>query len=305
MSSWEGKTRGGVLGYQIFIWTIRNFGINFAYFLLRFVVTYFVFASGKAFQAIFSYFRKIRHYSVMKSFIGIFKNYFIFGQILIDKMVMLSGFQQKFTFDFEGETYLRQMDQGGLLISAHVGNWEIAGNLLNRLNKRIHIIVFDAEHQKIKGYLEETMKERNVHFIVIREDYQHLKEIEQAFVNGDIIAMHGDRFIPGNQTVTLEFMGYPAEFPVGPVNLAARFGVPVSYVFAVKERRTHYHFYATPLLQIPFTRNLKKRREILTEAVSAYVAKFEEILTKYPYQWFNYYPFWQVQEPANQRKEAA
>ncbi|MBL7137679.1 MAG: lipid A biosynthesis acyltransferase [Bacteroidales bacterium] len=292
MSSWQGKTRGGVLGYKIFIWTLKYLGIPFAYFLLRFVVTWFVFNSWKAFRAVYAYFRNIQHYSVVKSVISIFRNYYIFGQILIDKLAMLAGFQHRFTFDFEGEEYLRQMQDGGLLISAHVGNWEIAGNLLNRLNKRIHILMFDAEHQRIKGYLEDTMKERNVHFIIIREDYNHLKEIEQAFAGGDIIAMHGDRFIEGNKTVTLDFMGKPARFPIGPVNLAARFQVPVSYVFAVKETRTHYHFFATPLYQFEFTRNLKKREQILREAVPIYVQKFEEILRRYPLQWFNYYDFW-------------
>ena len=139
------------------------------------------------------------------------------------------------------------------------------------------------------------MKERNVHFIVIREDYNHLKEIQQAFASGDIIAMHGDRFIDGNKTVKLDFMGKPALFPVGPINLAARFKVPVSYVFAVKETRSHYHFFATPLYQIEFTRNLQKRELILREAVTVYVRKFEEILRRYPLQWFNYYDFWKLE----------
>ncbi|MBE0648107.1 MAG: lipid A biosynthesis acyltransferase [Bacteroidales bacterium] len=292
MSSWQGKTRGGVLGYKIFIWTLNYLGISFAYFLLRFVVTWFVFNSRLAFKAIYLYFREIHGYSTGKSVISIFRNYYIFGQILIDKLAMLTGFQQQFTFDFEGEEYLRQMKDGGLLISAHVGNWEIAGNLLNRLNKRIHIIMFDAEHQQIKGYLKDIMKERNVHFIVIREDYTHLKEIEQAFASGDIIAMHGDRFIEGNKTISLNFMGKPACFPIGPVNLAARFNVPVSYVFAVKERRSHYHFFATPLYRIEFTRNLQKREQILREALTIYVSKFEEVLRRFPLQWFNYYDFW-------------
>ncbi|MFH1937526.1 MAG: lipid A biosynthesis acyltransferase [Bacteroidota bacterium] len=292
MSSWQGKTRGGVLGYKIFIWTLKYLGIPFAYLLLRFVVTWFVFNSREAFRAVYAYFRNIQHYSIVKSVISIFHNYYIFGQILIDKLAMLTGFQHRFTFDFEGEEHLRQMQDGGLLISAHVGNWEIAGNLLNRLNKRIHILMFDAEHQRIKGYLEDTMKKRNVHFIIIREGYNHLKEIEQAFAGGDIIAMHGDRFIEGNKTVTLDFMGKQARFPVGPVNLAARFQVPVSYVFAVKETRTHYHFFATPLYRFEFTRNLKKREQILKEAVAIYVQKFEEILRRYPLQWFNYYDFW-------------
>ncbi|TSA26811.1 MAG: lipid A biosynthesis acyltransferase [Bacteroidetes bacterium] len=292
MSSWQGKTRGGILGYKIFIWTIQYLGIPFAYFLLRFVITWFVFNSREAFRAIYSFSRHILHYSALKSLVSIFRNYYIFGQILIDKLAMLSGFQHRFTFDFEGEEYLRSMHGGGLLISAHVGNWEIAGNLLNRLNKPIHILLFDAEHQRIKGYLEETLKERNVHFIVIREDYNHLKEIELAFTGGDIIAMHGDRFIEGNKTVTVDFMGKPARFPVGPVNLAARFRMPLSFVFAVKETRKHYHFYATPLYRPEFSRNLQKREEILKEAVTAYVRKLEEILREYPLQWFNYYDFW-------------
>lgn len=294
MSSWQGKTRGGVLGYKIFICTLKYFGIPFAYFLLRFVVTWFVFNSRKAFIAIYTYFREIVGYSIIKSLISIFRNYYIFGQILIDKLAMLAGFQHRFTFDFEGEEYLRQMQNGGLLISAHVGNWEIAGNLLNRLNKQIHIIIFDAEHQQINEYLKNIMKERRVNFIIIREDYNHLKEIEQAFASGDIIAMHGDRFIEGNKTITLDFMRKPARFPVGPVNLAARFNVPVSFVFAVKESRSHYHFFATPLYQIEFTRNLQKREQILKEALTIYIRKFEEVLVRYPLQWFNYYDFWEA-----------
>lgn len=295
MSSWQGKTRGGVLGYKIFIWTLKYLGIAFAYFLLRFVVTWFVFNSRSAFKSIYLYFRDILGYSVSKSLISIFRNYYIFGQILIDKLAMLAGFQQRFTFDFEGEEYLRMMKDGGLLISAHVGNWEIAGNLLNRLNKQIHIIIFDAEHQQINDYLKDTMKKRNVHFIVIREDYNHLKEIQQAFAAGDIIAMHGDRFIEGNKTISLDFMGKQARFPIGPVNLAARFNVPVSYVFAVKERRSHYHFFATPLYTIEFTRNLQKREQILREALTIYVDKFEEVLKRFPLQWFNYYDFWNLE----------
>ncbi len=296
MSSWEGKTRGGVLGYKIFVWTLKYLGIRFAYFLLSFVVIYFVATSGKAFTAIFHFYHQVMKYGRVKSFFSIYLNYYRFGQILLDKIAMLAGFQQKFTFDFEGEQYLRQMQDGGLLVSAHVGNWEIAGQLLNRLEKRIHIILFDAEHQQIKGYLSDVLKSRNVNFIVIRDDYAHLLEIKQALANKEIIAMHGDRYIEGNKTVVLDFMGRPAAFPIGPVNLAAKFKVPVSFVFAVKETSSHYHFYATPLHQVAFTTNLKQREKNLGEAVKIYTAKLEEILRRYPLQWFNYYDFWKLPE---------
>jgi predicted LPLAT superfamily acyltransferase/radical SAM superfamily enzyme YgiQ (UPF0313 family) len=296
METWEGKTRGGVLGYKIFVWTLRYLGISFAYFLLTFVVSYFVFTSGKAFRSVYTYFRERLNYGWLKSLISIYRNYYVFGQILIDKLAMLAGLQQKFTFDFEGEEYLRQMDQGGLLISGHVGNWEIAGQLLVRLEKKIHILMYDAEHQKIKGYLADVLQ-RNVHFIIIKEDYSHLQEIKEAFARGEIIAMHGDRYMVGNKTVITRFLGKPAAFPIGPVNLAARFNVPASYVFAVKETRSHYHFYATPLQYIEFSNNLKKRDLIMAEAVKKFVDAFESVVYKYPFQWFNYYNFWKLPEP--------
>jgi predicted LPLAT superfamily acyltransferase/radical SAM superfamily enzyme YgiQ (UPF0313 family) len=299
MESWEGKTRGGVLGYKIFVWTLRYLGISFAYFLLAFVVSYFMFTSGKAFRAIYRFFHERMNYGKLKSLISIYRNYYVFGQILIDKLALIAGFQQKFTFEFEGEEYLRQMDKGGLLISGHLGNWEIAGQLLVRLEKKINILMYDAEHQRIKGYLADVLQ-RTVHFIIIREDYSHLQEIKEAFARGEIIAMHGDRYIEGNKTVITKFLGKNAAFPIGPVNLAARFNVPAAYVFAVKETNTHYHFYSTPLQHIEFSNNLKKRDSILAEAVRKFVDAFETVVYKYPLQWFNYYDFWMLPELPHQ-----
>jgi len=293
MASWEGKTRGGVLGYRIFVWTLKHAGLSFAYFLLRFVALYYFFASGKAFRASYGFYRTRMGYPVMKSLLSVYRNYYLFGQILLDKTSMLAGISNPFTFNFDGEEHLRKIEGGGLLISGHIGNWEIAGQLLNRLQKTIHIILFDAEHRRIKGYLTEVLKERNVHFIVLREDMGHLQEIRSALEQGHIIAMHGDRHVEGNKTVEVDFLGDPAAFPTGPVNMAARFGVPVSYVFAVKERPRHYHFFATPLQQIPFSGNLQKRDLIMKEAVTVFVRSMEKIVKQYPLQWFNYYDFWQ------------
>ena len=296
MQSWQGKTRGGLLGYRIFVWTLKYLGLSFAYFLLYFVVTYYIFASRKAFRSIFSFFHETMKFSFLKSLSSVYRNYYNFGQVLIDKIAMLAGFQSNFTFDFEGEEYLRQMENGGLLISGHIGNWEIAGQLLNRLEKNINIILFDAEHQQIKGYLSEVLTNRRVNFIVIREDYSHLQEIRDALDRKEIIAMHGDRYLEGNKLVVLDFLGKPAPFPVGPVNLAARFGVPVSFVFAVKETNTHYHFFATPLRGVEFSRNLAKRNEILRETVQVYVSALEKTVKRFPLQWYNYYDFWKMPE---------
>ena len=296
MSSWKGKTRGGVLGYKIFILILKYFGLSFAYFLLYFVVAYFMIASFKAFRWIYRFYHETLGKNSLRSFACVYRNYYLFGQILIDKIVMLTGFHSTFTFDFEGEEYLRQMDKGGFLISAHIGNWEIAGHQLIRLEKRINIILFDAEHQRIKGYLSNVFK-RNTNFIIIRDNYSHLLEIREALANGEIIVVQGDRYIDGNKTLMIDFMGKPAAFPVGPINMAAHFNVPVSYVFALKESRKHYHFYATPLKTFMFPPNRKLRDQFLGPAVEEYVRELEKIVRMYPLEWFNYYDFWKLPEP--------
>ncbi|HNW75327.1 MAG TPA: hypothetical protein PKJ28_00425 [Bacteroidales bacterium] len=296
MAEWKGKTRGGVLGYKIFVWVLKNLGISFAYLILFPVVFYFILTSAEANRHIFSFYHEKMKFGRFRSLICLFQNYYKFGQVLLDKVAMMAGFHHAFTFNFEGEEYLRQMDHGGLLISAHIGNWEIAGQMLNRLEKHIHIILYDAEHEQIKKYLSDVMTNRKVHFIIIRDDFSHLDQIKAAFAAGDIVAMHADRFIAGNRTTVVNFLGHPAAFPISPVNLAARFNVPVSFVFAVKETRKHYHFYATEPYHLAFTTNLKKRDELLSGAVKVFVAEMEKVIRLYPTQWFNYYDFWKLPE---------
>jgi predicted LPLAT superfamily acyltransferase len=111
-------------------------------------------------------------------------------------------------------------------------------------------------------------------------------------LNKEIIAMNGDRYMPGNRTITCNFMSREADFPVSPFYMAGKYNVPVVYVFAMKETKYHYHFYATPPRNLENFGNLKLREETLKKVVFEYVARLEKMLYKYPVQWFNYYNFW-------------
>jgi predicted LPLAT superfamily acyltransferase len=144
MANWEGKTRGGLLGYRIFVFFIKTLGIRFAYMFLYFVAPYFIFFSRKSYKAQFFYYRHIHHYTAVKSFFSAYLNFCLLGKTLVDKIAVLSGLRDKYTFNFEGEHYLRQMvsdGTGGILINAHVGNWDIAGQLLERLDTTIHVLM--------------------------------------------------------------------------------------------------------------------------------------------------------------------
>jgi len=292
MSGWKGKTRGGLLGYRIFVYIIKFPGINFAYLLLRFVASYYFLFARKSNQHIYFYFRKIQGFGKLKSVFSIYKNYYALGQILIDKITVRAGFANKFTFNFDDEYYLLDFSCHLGLISAHVGNWDMAAHFFNNLDKRFNILLFDDEHQKIKKYLDNVLKEKKFNVIVIKDDLSHIIAIKNALDNKEFITVHGDRFIEGSKTIPMKFMGQTAHFPEGPFYLAARFGVPVSFVFVMKHSRKHYHFYATPPKSyLPPSRKID--REFLKTILLDYISALEKTVKKYPKQWFNYYQFWQ------------
>ena len=290
MPSWQGKSRGNRTGFRIFVWVLKNAGLSPAYILLRFVAFYFFIFSGKAFRCQYAFFRHRLGYSSLRSIGCIYKNYFWFGQTIIDKIVLTAGIKNPFRFDFEGEDYLKQMvDQGkgGLLLSAHIGNWEIAGHLLQRLGADMHIVMYDGEAEKIKDYLASISEKHSAQIILIKKDLSHIYAIQEALAKNSFVCMHADRFLEGNKTLPALFMNETALFPAGPFLLARSFQVPVSFVFAMKDSLRNYHFYAgtSKVYSGP-------KESAIAEMLSDYCMSMENIIRKYPLQWYNYYDFW-------------
>jgi predicted LPLAT superfamily acyltransferase len=292
MSSWQGKSKGTPLGYRIFVWILKSFGVQPAYFLLRFVAFYYFLFSYKSSRQVVSLYRRKLGYGRLAAIVKLYRNYYLLGQSIIDKVVMMSGIKNKFSFNFDGEENLRNiagLQKGGILLSAHIGNWDIAGHLLKRLETRINIVLFDGEHEQIKEYLEGVTGKKEVNVIVIKKDLSHIYEISDAFKNNELVCMHADRYLEGNKTLTTNFLGEKAKFPLGPFLLASTFKVPVSYVFAVKESRLHYHFFASPAR----TYSHAVRETVWQEMLEDYAREMETKVKKYPEQWYNYYNFWQ------------
>ncbi|HMI79117.1 MAG TPA: hypothetical protein VK484_09995 [Ferruginibacter sp.] len=291
MSLWQGKSKGTPLGYRIFVWVLKNFGVLPAYFLLRFVVLYFFLFSFKSSKQIFNLYSRRLGYGTRSSISKLYKNYYLLGQSIIDKVVVMSGIKNKFSFDFDGEENLRKiaaLKKGGMLLSAHIGNWDVAGDLLKRLETPINIVLYDGEHEQIKQYLEGVTGKRNVNIIVIKNDLSHIYAISEAFNKNELVCMHADRFMEGNKTLTCDFLGEKARFPLGPFLLAATFKVPVSFVFAVKETRLHYHFFASEIKEY----NNPVKDIVIQEMLGDFAKEMEKRLKQYPEQWFNYYNFW-------------
>ncbi len=289
---WEGKSKGTVLGYKIFIFFIIKLGVRAAYGLLYFVALYYVFFAGKSTRSIFYYFRKRLKYSWTKSVLSIYKSYYVFGKTIIDKAAISSGLQNRFTHECDGvDNIIELLDkkQGGIMISAHVGNFEIAEFFFEEIDTRsqISLVTTDAEHKNIKEYMEKVTMRSNVKFILVKEDMSHIFEINNALSNGELVCFTGDRYMKGQKVLTESLMGKEANFPAGPFLLASRLNVPVLFVYVMKETNKHYHLYA---------RQAEVKNRDAQGLLKKYTESVEWMLKKYPLQWFNYFDFWETDD---------
>lgn len=300
MAKWSGKTRGGTFGYKFFILLIENSNQKVTYFFLRIVTFYFfLFVRNKNIKFYFRDIHKLKGLAFQKA---LYRNYLMLGEVLVDKIAFLVKPRVHFTFDYEGEEYLHEMaagGKGGMLIGAHMGNWELAGNLLDRIDSKVNVLMLDAEHQSIKALLESHKVLSKFEVILIRDDFSHLIKIREALERNEFVVMHGDRYVDGNGVIELDFMAAKAKFPVGPLYMASKFAVPVSFVYTLKDRATHYHFYATKPEIFPYPASLKRRREDIRVMVEKYVSNLEFMVKRYPTQWFNYFPFWEDESTAS------
>lgn len=288
MSKWSGKSKGSVLGYKIFIFLIQKFPLQIAYTLLYFVALYYFLFSWKSSKYSFQYLRKQHNKSLLSSLFGVYKHYYVFGQTLIDRFAISTGSRDKFSYQFDGIEKINEIlaaGKGGILVSAHVGNFEIAEYFFGELEHaaKINLVTTNLEHAAIESYLSKLGSESKIKFIIVDEDLSHIFQIHDALSKNEIICFTGDRYFPGTKTMESTLLNDTALFPAGTFQLASRLKVPVLFVYVMKEKNLHYHLFAR-------TAVFKARKE--QELLNSYTESVSRIITKYPYQWFNFYDFW-------------
>jgi predicted LPLAT superfamily acyltransferase len=293
-NQWEGQSKGKVLGYKFFVFFLNTFGLSPTYFILRFVSFYY-FLFSKQNKHIREFLKRLG-YSNTKAFFAVYKNNFVFGQTILDKMATMIGAKVDFKVERTNGAVLDEiakLGKGGILVSAHTGNWEIAGQGLNRLNTAFNILMYENERENLKEYMNEVMKKKKINIIAINEETNsHIIELHKAFSNNEILVMHGDRYRQGTKTLTANFFGKPAKFPAGPFIMAAKFGVPLCFVFANKINSLTYSFYSTEPIQVPRARGEKEVEAACKVMLERYIKELEARVRLYPDQWFNYFDFW-------------
>ena len=293
-SHWSGtgQLRGGPRGIWFFITVLRVLGLRITYALLPPPAAYFTFASPDV-PATMDYHRRVfGNVPWWKRRWLVFRHFLSFGTAIIDRIAILAGQTQKFSFSFDGEHHVHDAladGHGVLLLTAHLGNWEAAGQLLTRLDVPINVAGLDKESTEIRSLLTQASRAK-FRLLPLTGSPTDAIPLVAALRRGEVVAMLGDRAY-GGPTAQVPFLGGTASFPVGPYVLAAIAGAPLVHVFSLREPGGHYRFFGSAP-QHPEMPAHHLRDAYLKNFAARFAEELEAILKRDPLQWYNFYPFW-------------
>lgn len=291
--SGSGKLRGGRWGIWFFITALRLLGRRITYALTVPCAVYFSFASPDI-AATMDYHRRIfGRVPWWKRRWLVFKHFLSFGIALIDRTAILAGQTRNFSFSFDGENHVREMlaeGNGVLLLTAHLGNWEAAGQLLTRLDVPINVTGFDNETTEMRDLLTRS-SDVKFRLLPLTGSPTDVIPLVAALRRGEVVAMLGDRTYH-SPALPVNFLGAPTAFPIGAYVMAAMANAPLVHVFSLREPGGHYHFFGFPPLR-PQMPPHHERDAYLQQCATHFAANLESVLRRDPLQWYNFFPFWE------------
>ena len=200
-------------------------------------------------------------------------------------------------FTVEGEELWRDQiarRQGFIVVTAHVGNWEVGPMLASTAyDAHIHIIrekeVDPKAQEFIRGLIEaQGGAHYTVHF-ADDDDPSLGATLLLALRRGEIVALQGDRPRATGRTIRVELFGKPVELPAGPAALARAAGVPLVPVFIFREGRKRSRVVFPEVIEVPDTGN---RDRDIRDVVQRLVTHLETAIRRAPHQWFCFRELW-------------
>lgn len=227
----------------------------------------------------------------------------LFGETMLDKLLAVSGRYGFGNVHSVGDEDIYQAalnGQGGIIITAHLGCLELCQAIAERRDGfHLNVLVHTRHAERFNRLLKRLNPRTRLTLIEVTEiSPATAVMLEQKVARGEYIAIAGDRVpilvdrVPtiAGRTVTADFLGHSAPFPVGPYVLASLLKCPVYLLGCIHEGngyRLHFERFAERL-ELP----RGGRDAAMAACAQRYALQLTELLRRSPYDWFNFFPFW-------------
>ena len=233
-----------------------------------------------------------------------------FAATILDRVFLLGGQVDRFRIDVRGIADLHaQLDQGRgvLLFGSHLGSFEVLRVVARRRpDYRIRVVLDKAHNPAMTRLLDALSPEIAAGVIDASQDGPSLMlAIKQAADDGALVALLVDRTQPGAPTQPARFFGDQAQFPVAPWLIAAVLKAPVFLAFGLYRGGNRYDLLFEPFAEQGLDLPRAQRTTCIAALIQRYAGRLEHHARQAPYNWFNFYDFWNVDEQPQPASETA
>ena len=237
------------------------------------------------------------------------KHIHCFAAVILDRVFLLSERFRRFDVHSHGIDQLHaalNLKKGVLVFGTHLGSFEALRVLSQFTSTAQTRVVIDTDQSPATFAVLNRLNPQLAASIINarQEGASTALAIKEALDEGCLVTLLVDRARPGNATMNVDFLGSPAPLPTSPWLLAAALKVPVMLCFGLYRGGNRYdlHFeHFADSLQIERTR----REAALGEIMQRFSCRLEHYARGAPYNWFNFYDFWNPQDSAREPRRTA
>jgi KDO2-lipid IV(A) lauroyltransferase len=192
--------------------------------------------------------------------------------------------------DFQGKEYIDQAfsrGKGGLILTAHLGNWEMGGVFLTLMDYPLNVITAQDVETRLHDYRIRLRELQRIKVITLNDTLSSSLAVLNALKANELVALLGDRDLFG-KGIPVQFFGQTVFFPIGPALLAHLSEAALIPTFVLLGPKDKYLCRAEPAIELQRTGNRDGDLAVNTQRIATLTEKF---IRSYPDQWYTFYDY--------------
>jgi len=190
-----------------------------------------------------------------------------------------------------GQEYLRQAHEhgkGGLILTAHFGNWELLGGWISAVGYPIDHLVGIQHNPKVHELFNDCRRAMGAGIIEVSRST--LRDVFTALKANRFIGYAADQHAPA-QNLVMDFFGRKAAVATGPARFAVKTGCVILPMMLRRERYDRHVLIAREPIFPPNSGN--EEEDVLT-IIKTYLKFWENVIREYPEQWLWTHRRWKI-----------
>ncbi|CAN5453804.1 acyltransferase [soil metagenome] len=291
--------RSNMLMLRTMTWISLRLGRTAGRVVLHLIASYFLLFAPASRKASRNYLKRVLQREVDLG--DIYKHFFSFASTIHDRIYLLNQRFDLFHIEVHGEQEMQQSlcdGQGLFLVGAHMGSFEVIRALGRKhVGMKVAIAMYEENARKLNQMLGAINPAAQQDVIGLGHIDSMLK-INECLNAGTLVGMLGDRTLGDDVMRPVSLLGSPANLPLGPFRMAAILRRPVYFMVGLYLGGNRYEIHFEKLAD--FSQIAQGQRQ---QQIEQTMAHYAQLLEKYcrcaPYNWFNFFDFWQVPAAAS------